>query len=189
MASSTASTDLPADAYVETLRMAYPTPVPDFLKAKVMGLGEGPVGLEVAVEPTSPVEGQPVVIRVRAPIAGYLTVLNVGTDGGVSRVVPRRADRPVRLDAGAWFEIPGDVSGVEGQDLRAEMPSLPGPERLMVILTERAEELPAARFPDAVGGAITERHAHAALLRALWALEDTGARWGARAITFRVQRR
>lgn len=181
--------DLPADAYVEALRMAHPTPVPDFLKAKVMGLGQGPVAIEVDVEPAAPVEGQPVLIRVRSPIAGYLTILNLGTDGGVTRVVPRRADEPTPIEAGRWFEIPGDVSGLEGETLLATMPPFPGPERMMVIVTEQAGLPPAARFPDAVSGAATERHAHAELLRALWSLEDAGSRWGARAMTFVVRPR
>jgi hypothetical protein len=181
--------DLPADAYIEALRMAHPTPVPDFLKAKVMGLGQGPVAIEVEVEPAAPVEGQPVLIRVRSPIAGYLTILNVGTDGGVTRVVPRRADEPTPIAAGQWFEIPGDVIGLEGETLLATMPPFPGPERMIVIVTEQAGLPPADRFPDAVSGAATERHAHAELLRALWSLEDAGSRWGARAMTFVVRPR
>lgn len=188
-AASMAVMQVPADGYVQALRMALPTPVPDFLKARVMGLGTGPAHIGLTVAPAPLIEGQPMSIRVESAIAGYLSILCVRPDGGVTRVVPRHRARPVPIAAGRALEIPRDLPDVGDEQLIAAAHPLGGPERVIAIVTERADGLPLDRFPDALAGTATDRDGHAALLHALRALETRGERWGSRAVTYRTQRR
>lgn len=185
---SAATLALPAEPAVLTMLATRRSAVAGYLIPLVMRLRgtSGSIGVEVAVRPREVREGERVVVEVRSAAAGYLTVLGVRPDGGVTRLVPRHVDRPVRIEAGQVFRVPDDVPGADGEVLLAERPRLPAPERLMAVVVEATEMLPPSTWPTAVSGAITHDGDEARLLSALERLGESEGAWGSAGAWFKV---
>ncbi len=189
LAEQVASTvvEFPADSYVAVLRTSHPTPVPDFLKAILMRPLEGDVRVEADVQPQQPIDGDAMRLGVTASHDGYLTVLKVHPDGGVSRILPLDGAGPVPIAAGRRLEIPRDVAPEGSGPLLAEMPRIPGAERLRIVVTARPDTIPPARFPLSVSGRVADRRTHEAMIEALGALSASAERWGSTTLYFRVR--
>ncbi len=186
---ASARIEVPAGPDVWTLNSRGRSAVPDAVRMLVVGLARrrGPVAVEVRVDPSRPVVGEVMSLRVRSSARGYLTVLAVLAGGGVVRLAPMASGRPVMVQPGAWFHLPRDVPGAEGLLLRALPAPVGMPERIVAVVTAEADDMPGQAYPVGVG-AIPDPKAEGHLLLAIDRLSERDG-WGAASAWFTVEAR
>lgn len=86
--------------------------------------------------------GDPIAFRVRSERSGYLTLVDLGTDGTITVLYPNRLASSSRIRAGEWLEIPTTEMGFR---FRAAEPAGWGMVRALV--TEEPLEIPLGEEP------------------------------------------
>lgn len=105
------------------------------VKPLMMGLAAGGAQVSLGISERSPLPRALVRITVQSDRDGYLTLFDIDPEGHVTRLVPWQPDRPYPVRAHARLTVPDDVPDLAGKAIQAYASPVPGPERIMAIVS------------------------------------------------------